>query len=162
MSDVEPPSRGFLKYEEMLAIALDEARLGLAEGGAPIGAALLDATGALLGRGRNRRLQDGDPTLHAEVLAFRSANPRTDYRETILVTTLAPCWFCSGLVRQFGIGTVVVGDSSSYGREALDWLREAGVRVVELHSPDSELLLQHYLQAGGDIRAPAAPADVGR
>ena len=87
-------------------VALDEARAGLAEGGIPIGAALFAADGTLLGRGHNRRVQDGDPSMHAETAAFRAAGRQRDYRTTIMVTTLSPCWYCSGLVRQFGIGAV--------------------------------------------------------
>ena len=86
----------------MLEIALAEARKGLAEGGLPIGAAIFDATGNLVGAGHNRRVQDGDPSMHAETNAFRNAGRQHSYRNLIMVTTLAPCWYCSGLVRQFG------------------------------------------------------------
>src|SRR5713226_9465590 len=95
----------------MLRVALEEARQGLAEGGVPVGAALFDADGKLLGRGRNRRVQEGDPSVHAETDAFRKAGRQRSCRDKIMVTTLAPCWYCSGLIRQFGIGTVVVGES---------------------------------------------------
>ena len=80
----------------MLKTAIDEARTGLAEGGIPIGAALFQANGTLLGRGRNRRVQLGDPALHAETDAFRRAGRQRSYRDKIMVTTLAPCWYCSG------------------------------------------------------------------
>jgi creatinine deaminase len=98
---------------EMLEVAVEEARSGLAEGGVPIGAALFTTDGVLLGRGRNRRVQQGDPSLHAEVDAFRAAGRQRDYRSTIMVTTLAPCWYCSGLVRQFNIGAVVIGEAET-------------------------------------------------
>ena len=88
---------------ELLAVALEEARTGLAEGGIPIGAALFAADGTLLGRGHNRRVQDDDPSVHGETDAFRRAGRQRTYRGTTMVTTLSPCWFCSGLVRQFGI-----------------------------------------------------------
>ena len=119
------------QYRAMLDTALDEARTGLAEGGIPIGAALYHADGSVLGSGRNRRVQEGDPSIHGETDAFRKAGRQQSYRDTIMVTTLAPCWYCSGLVRQFGIGTVVVGESVNFDG-GLDWLREAGVRVVDL------------------------------
>lgn len=119
------------QYRAMLDTALDEARTGLAEGGIPIGAALYHADGSVLGSGRNRRVQEGDPSIHGETDAFRKAGRQASYRDTIMVTTLAPCWYCSGLVRQFGIGTVVVGESVNFAG-GLDWLREAGVRVVDL------------------------------
>jgi cytosine/creatinine deaminase len=137
-------------YEAMLRVALEEARQGLAEGGIPIGAALFDRHGAILGRGHNRRVQDGDPSLHAETAAFRAAGRRRSYRDTIMVTTLAPCWYCSGLVRQFGIGTVVVGESANFGG-GLDWLREHGVTIVELHSEECARLLAGYIAAHPDI-----------
>ena len=95
----------------MLSVAIEEARLGLAEGGIPIGAALFNSDGDLLGRGHNRRMQEDDPSIHGETDAFRKAGRQRGYRDTIMVTTLAPCWYCSGLVRQFGIGAVIVGES---------------------------------------------------
>jgi cytosine/creatinine deaminase len=97
---------------EMLDVAYREARQGLVEGGIPIGAALFTAEGVLLGRGHNRRVQDDDPSAHAETDAFRAAGRLRDYRSTVMVTTLSPCWYCSGLVRQFNIGAVVMGSRS--------------------------------------------------
>src|SRR4051794_13504759 len=118
---------------EMLGVALEEARTGLAEGGIPIGAALFAADGTLLGRGHNRRVQDDDPSLHAETDAFRRSGRRRTYRDTVMATTLAPCWYCSGLVRQFGISKVVVGESVNFPG-GISWLRESGVEVVDLAS----------------------------
>ena len=118
-------------YRALLATAVEEARRGLAEGGIPIGAALYAGDGRLLGCGHNRRVQEDDPSVHGETDAFRKAGRQRDYRSTIMVTTLAPCWYCSGLVRQFNIGTVVVGESVNF-RGGIDWLREHGVRVVDL------------------------------
>jgi len=138
------------EYLRMLDVALEEARLGLAEGGVPIGAALFDATGALLGRGHNRRVQDGDPAMHAETAAFRAAGRRTSYRDTIMVTTLAPCWYCSGLVRQFGIGTVVVGESATF-QGGITWLRRNGVKVVDLKSAACRELLGGFIQARPEV-----------
>jgi len=118
-------------YRALLATAVEEARRGLAEGGIPIGAALYAGDGRLLGCGHNRRVQEDDPSVHGETDAFRKAGRQRDYRSTIMVTTLAPCWYCSGLVRQFNIGTVVVGESVNF-RGGIDWLREHGVNVVDL------------------------------
>ncbi len=132
------------KYLAMVRTALEEARRGLAEGGIPIGAALFDATGALLGSGHNRRVQEGDPSAHAETDAFRRAGRQRSYREKIMVTTLAPCWYCSGLIRQFGIGTVVVGEAVNF-RGGIDWLRENGVEVIELRSEECIRLLAKYV-----------------
>src|ERR1051325_11978916 len=109
----------------VLQIAIAEAKKGLAEGGIPIGAALFDRDGRLLGSGHNRRVQDGDPSMHAETDAFRKAGSQRRYRETIMVTTLAPCWYCSGLGRQFQIGTVIVGESVNFSG-GIDWLRDHG------------------------------------
>lgn len=135
---------GAADYERMLAVALEEARAGLAEGGIPIGAALFDADGALLGRGHNRRVQDGDPSAHAETDAFRHAGRRSRYTDVVLASTLAPCWYCSGLVRQFRIGTVVVGESINF-QGGIGWLRENGVRIVDLGSEACVRLLRDYV-----------------
>ena len=141
-----------LDYPAMLQIALEEARQGLAEGGIPIGAALFDRQGKLLGRGRNRRVQENDPSVHAETDAFRKAGRQRRYRETIMVTTLAPCWYCSGLVRQFNIGTVVVGESVNFAG-GLDWLRDSGVRVVDLHSRECIDLLADFIRQHPELWA---------
>jgi cytosine deaminase len=134
----------------MLQRALEEARAGLREGGIPIGSALFDATGAVLGTGHNQRVQRDDPSAHAEVEAFRDAGRRRSYRDTIIATTLAPCWFCSGLIRQFGIGTVVVGESRTF-QGGIDWLRECGVRVVDRDSDECAELLQAFIAARPEV-----------
>lgn len=134
----------------MLAVALDEARIGLAEGGIPIGAALFHRDGTLLGRGHNRRVQENDPSVHGETDAFRKAGRQRRYQDTIMVTTLAPCWYCSGLIVQFRIGTVVVGESRTF-RGGLDWLRERGIEVVDLASTECEGLLAQFIEAHPDV-----------
>ena len=139
-----------LDYPAMLQIALEEARQGLAEGGIPIGAALFDRQGKLLGRGRNRRVQENDPSVHAETDAFRKAGRQRRYHETIMVTTLAPCWYCSGLVRQFRIGAVVVGESVNFSG-GLEWLRDNGVEIYDLHDPACIKLLAEYIAAYPEI-----------
>jgi cytosine deaminase len=134
----------------MLAVALAEARKGLAEGGIPIGAAIFDSNGKLIGAGHNRRVQNGDPSLHAETDAFRNAGRQRSYRSLIMVTTLAPCWYCSGLVRQFGFGKVVVGESRNFQGGA-DWLRSLGIEVIDLDSNECATLLREYIQANPAI-----------
>lgn len=141
---------GTADYRAMLAVAIEEARLGLAEGGIPIGAALFDRDGKLLGRGRNRRVQENDPSVHGETDAFRKAGRQRSYRDTIMVTTLAPCWYCSGLVRQFGIGTVVVGESRTFSG-GIDWLRENGVEVIDLDSEECVRLLAEFIAKHSEI-----------
>ena len=131
-------------FQLMLDVAIDEAKIGLAEGGIPIGAALFDGQGNLLGRGHNRRVQENDPSIHGETDAFRKAGRQTNYRETIMVTTLAPCWFCSGLIRQFKIGTVVVGEAQNFDG-GLEWLKENGVKIVNLNSPECIKMLGDYI-----------------
>lgn len=134
----------------MLAVALEEGRLGLAEGGLPIGAALFKRTGELLSSGHNRRVQQGDPSVHAETDAFRRAGRQRSYRELVMVTTLAPCWYCSGLVRQFRIGTLVVGESRNFAG-GLDWLRENGVEVIDLDNGECRELLAGYIAGHPEI-----------
>lgn len=139
-----------LDIEAMLEIAIAEARLGLAEGGVPVGAALFDGDGNLLGRGRNRRVQDGDPSIHGETDAFRKAGRQRSYRDCIMVTTLAPCWYCSGLVRQFGIGTVIVGEMANF-QGGVEWLIENGVRVIDLNSAKCIQMLGQFIEDHPDI-----------
>lgn len=134
----------------MLAVAIEEARTGLSEGGIPIGAALFDAKGNLLGRGHNRRVQESDPSIHGETDAFRKAGRQRGYKDTIMVTTLAPCWYCSGLIRQFGIGTVIVGESETF-RGGMDWLLENGVRVFDLDSAECKQLLNGFISKFPEI-----------
>ena len=131
-------------YARMLAVALEEAREGFNEGGIPIGAALFTQSGQLLSRGRNRRVQQSDPSVHGETDAFRRAGRQRNYRDLVMVTTLAPCWYCSGLVRQFRFGTIVVGESRTFAG-GLHWLRENGVYVVDLDSVECRELLEAFI-----------------
>ncbi|MBS1840864.1 MAG: nucleoside deaminase [Acidobacteria bacterium] len=134
-----------LDHSAMLAVAIAEARQGLAEGGIPIGAAIFDASGNLVGSGHNRRVQNGDPSLHGETDAFRNAGRQRSYRNLIMVTTLAPCWYCSGLVRQFGFGKVIVGERRNFQGGA-DWLRSLGIEVIDLNSAECFELLANYIR----------------
>jgi len=134
----------------MLAVALAEAKAGLAEGGIPIGAAIFDQSGKLLGKGHNRRIQQDDPSIHGETDAFRNAGRQTSYRDKIMVTTLAPCWYCSGLVRQFNIPVVVVGESVNFSG-GVDWLRDHGVEVIDLASQECIALLGEYIHSNPAI-----------
>jgi cytosine deaminase len=134
----------------MMGVALVEARKGLAEGGIPIGAAIFDATGQLIGAGHNRRVQNGDPSTHGETDAFRNAGRQRSYRNLIMVTTLAPCWYCSGLVRQFGFRTVVVGESRNF-QGGIEWLRSLGISVVDLDSEQCAALLAKYIAANPEV-----------
>jgi cytosine/creatinine deaminase len=139
-----------LDSQPLLAVALAEARKGLAEGGIPIGAAIFDGNGRLVGAGHNRRVQDGDPSMHAETNAFRNAGRQRSYRRLIMVTTLAPCWYCSGLVRQFGFAQLLVGESRNFPG-GLEWLRSLGVPVVDLNSDECVSLLAEYIRANPTV-----------
>ncbi|MFI8521342.1 nucleoside deaminase [Streptomyces sp. NPDC085481] len=145
------------KARQWLATALGEARAGLAEGGVPIGAALYGADGVLLGRGRNRRVQGRDPSAHAETEAFRAAGRQRSYRGTTMVTTLSPCWYCSGLVRQFGISRVVVGEAETF-RGGQDWLAEHGVDVVVLDDRECAALMREFAEKHPELWS----EDIGR
>jgi cytosine deaminase len=129
----------------MLQSAYDEALVGAREGGIPIGAALFTREGDLLGSGHNRRVQENDASVHAETDAFRRAGRRRDYAETVMVTTLSPCWYCSGLVRQFNIGAVVIGEATNF-HGGHDWLEELGVEIVLLEDPGCTELLGTFVR----------------
>jgi cytosine/creatinine deaminase len=139
-----------LDHPALLAVALAEARQGLVEGGIPIGAAIFDADGRLVGSGHNRRVQDGDPSLHGETDAFRNAGRQRSYRKLIMVTTLAPCWYCSGLVRQFGFRTLIVGESRNF-QGGMEWLRSLGLKVIDLDSEECVSLLSAYIRTNPEI-----------
>ncbi|MFE0186651.1 nucleoside deaminase [Streptomyces sp. NPDC058989] len=139
-----------IRERALLDVALEEARAGLKEGGIPIGAALYGVDGALLGSGRNRRVQDGDPSMHAETAAFRAAGRQRTYSGTTMVTTLSPCWYCCGLVRQFGISRVVIGEARSFdGGQA--WLAEHGVQIVVLDNAECMALMRDFVAASPEL-----------
>ncbi|MDX6429464.1 MAG: cytosine/creatinine deaminase [Streptosporangiaceae bacterium] len=139
-----------LKPAELLRVAIEEARTGLAEGGIPIGAALFAADGRLLGRGHNRRVQDDDPSVHGETAAFRAAGRQRTYRGTTMVTTLSPCWYCSGLIRQFGISRVIVGEARTFSGQH-DWLARHGVEVLLLDDPECAALMMDFINDHPDL-----------
>ena len=137
-------------YRKLLDVAFDEARQGLEEGGVPVGAALFSSNGTLLGCGHNRRVQEGDPSIHGETDAFRKAGRQRSYRDKILVTTLEPCWYCSGLIRQFNIGTVVIGDSVNFQGGA-QWLRDNGFNVIDLADPRCIAMMRDFIRDHPDL-----------
>jgi len=134
----------------MLEVALAEAWIGLSEGGIPIGAAVFAEDGQLLSSGRNRRVQHDDPSAHGETDAFRRAGRQRSYRDMTMVTTLAPCWYCSGLIRQFGFRRVIVGESENF-RGGIDWLESIGVEVVDLRSEQCFKLLGDYIREHPEV-----------
>lgn len=134
----------------MLAVALEEARTGLAEGGIPIGAAIFGPNGELISSGHNRRVQQGDASSHGETDAFRRAGRQRSYRDLTMVTTLAPCWYCSGLIRQFGFARVVVGESHTF-QGGIDWLRSLRIEVLDLNSSACRDLITGFIHAHPEI-----------
>ena len=140
------PAGTYATDDEKLQVAIAEAHRGLDEGGIPIGAALFDADGKLLGSGHNLRVQDDNPAIHGETAAFINAGRQTSYRTTTMVTTLSPCWYCSGLIRQFGIGRLIVGDTTNfYGGQ--DWLEENGVEVISVNDPGMVQVMGEFIAA---------------
>ena len=137
-------------YEEMLSIAIEEANLGLSEGGIPIGGAIFDLEGNLVGRGHNRRIQEDDPSIHGETDAFRKAGRQKTYRDKILVTTLAPCWYCSGLAKQFNFKKVIVGETVNFDG-GVKWLRESGIEVIDLNSQECIGMLKDYITKNPEV-----------
>lgn len=136
----------------MLEVAKEEARLGRSTGGIPIGAALFGPEGDLWGRGHNRRIQDLDPSVHGETAAFRNAGRRRSYRGTTMATTLSPCWYCSGLVRQFGISRVVVGEAVTFVG-GHDWLAEHGIEVVVIDDRECVEMMRRFAEEHPDVWA---------
>ena len=137
-------------YQLMLNTAIQQAQKGLKEGGIPIGAALFSTNGTLLGKGRNRRIQNDDPSVHGETDAFRDAGRQLSYSNIIMVTTLAPCWYCSGLIRQFKIKTVIVGESVNFSG-GVEWLKQNGVEIIDLNSDDCISMLANYIKDNSEI-----------
>ena len=133
-----------------LAVAIEEARIGLAEGGIPIGAAIFRADGTLVSSGHNRRVQQDDPSIHGETDAFRRAGRQRSYRDLVMITTLAPCWYCSGLVRQFGFRKVIIGESRTF-QGGIEWLRSLGIEAVDLDSQECFDLLNGFIVAHPEI-----------
>ncbi len=149
-----------LDARRLLAVAVEEAKAGLAEGGIPIGAALFGPGGELLGRGHNRRVQDGDPSVHGETAAFRAAGRQPTYRGTTMVTTLSPCWYCSGLVRQFGISRLVVGEARTFAGQH-QWLAASGVDVTVLDDPECVAMMERFVAARPELWYEDIGADPG-
>lgn len=131
--------------------AIDEARAGAAEGGVPIGSVLVHK-GRILGRGHNRRVQQGSAILHGEMDALERAGRQSAqvYRESELYTTLSPCSMCSGAILLYGIPRVVVGENRSFmGEEAL--LRARGVEIEVLQDPTCMALMDEFMMRHADI-----------
>jgi creatinine deaminase len=137
--DLVPPTDEFMKA------AVEEAKKGLSEGGLPIGSVLV-RNGQVVARGHNRRVQKGDPMAHAEIDCLTEAGRQPTYKDTVLYSTLMPCFLCSGAVVQFGIPKVVVGESVNFDG-APDFMKKHGVQVVDLHDPECIKMMSDFIKA---------------
>jgi len=130
---------------ELVAEALKEARIGLAEGGLPIGSVLAKRDGTIVARGHNLRVQTGDPTAHAEVACIRQAGRRRDWPELILASTLSPCIMCTGTSLLYRIPRVVIGENENFqGAESL--FLEHGVALVRVNDPHCIELMGRFIR----------------
>lgn len=135
---------------ELLQAAISEARLGLAEGGLPIGSVLADAEGRLVARGHNLRVQAGDPAAHAEIVCLRNAGRRRDWPQLTLVSTLSPCVMCTGASLLFRIPRVIIGENRNF-RGAEDLFRERGVTLKVMDDPECIELMRSFIAAHPDL-----------
>ena len=141
-----PPAH---EIDKFMKETVAEAMKGLSEGGIPIGAILV-RDGKIIGRGRNRRVQHGDPTAHGEIDCLRQAGRIHDYSDTVLYSTLMPCKMCAGAVVQFGIPIVIAGENRTF-KAAQDWMESMGTLVIDLDSDDCFQMLEDFAKAHPDI-----------
>ncbi len=127
-----------------MALAVAEARKGIAAGGIPIGSVLARGD-ALVGAGHNQRVQQRDPILHGEMDALRNAGRQRTYKDTVIYTTLSPCMMCSGTILQFGIPRVVIGENKTFGGNE-EFLRSRGVDVLVVNDPDCIAMMEHFIK----------------
>jgi len=130
--------------DSFMQAAIDEAQLGLREGGIPIGSVLVRA-GQIIGRGHNKRIQDGDPVTHAEIDCLRQAGRIGSYQGTVLYSTLMPCYLCAGAVVQFGIPKVMVGESQTFPGGP-EFMRAHGVEVVDLNLAECVAMMRKFIE----------------
>lgn len=135
--------------DAFLREAIEEARRGQAEGGLPIGSVLVRA-GKIIGRGHNRRVQRGDPMAHAEIDCLTNAGRQRTYKDTVLYSTLQPCFLCSGAIVQFGIPRVVVGDTVNFAG-ASGFLRQQGVECIDLHDPTCIQMMGEFIKTHPEL-----------
>jgi len=139
-----------LDPQQMLKVAIKQARIGLEEGGIPVGGAIFRTDGTLISTGRNRLVQNADPSMHGETDAFRAAGRQPHFRDLILVTTLAPCWYCTGLIFQFRFKQVIVGDSVN-AQGGVEWLRAKGFDIVDLASDECIDMMRKFKLAHPEL-----------
>jgi cytosine/creatinine deaminase len=130
--------------DDFMAEAIAQAKQGLSEGGIPIGSVIVRG-GKILGRGHNKRVQEGDPVTHAEIDCLRNAGRIGNYRDTVLYSTLMPCYLCAGAVVQFGIKKVIVGESKTF-TGARAFMESHGVEVIDLNLEECQRLMQDFIR----------------
>jgi len=137
-------------YQTLIRQAIEEAKAGLSEGGLPIGSVLADQNGRVVARGHNLRVQNGDPTAHAETVCIRNAGRRRDWAELTLVSTLSPCIMCTGTALLYRIPRIVVGENRNF-MGAEDLFRQRGVELVILDDPDCVQMMRDFIRARPDL-----------
>jgi cytosine deaminase len=130
--------------DDFMAVAISEAKLGLSEGGIPIGSVLVK-NGKIVGRGHNKRVQDDDPVTHAEIDCLRNAGRIGSYNSTTLYSTLMPCYLCAGAVVQFGIKKVITGESATFPG-AREFMESHGVEVIDLDLDECKELMSQFIE----------------
>jgi len=139
-----------MDIQVLLQAALEEARLGLREGGLPIGSVLADSQGHIVARGHNLRVQSGDPTAHAEVVCIRNAGRRRDWSQSILVSTLCPCVMCTGTALLYRIPRVIIGENQNF-MGAEDLFRQHGVSLTVVQDPACIRMMQEFIRDNADL-----------
>ena len=129
--------------DEFMQAAIDEARQGISEGGIPIGSVLV-RDGKIIGRGHNKRVQDGDPITHAEIDCLRNAGRIGSYNNTVLYSTLMPCYLCAGAVVQFGIKKVYAGENETFSG-AKEFMESMGVEVIDINSEECKAMMRKFI-----------------
>src|SRR6185503_17257596 len=135
--------------DEFMQAAIAEARQGISEGGIPIGSVLV-RDGKIIGRGHNKRVQDGDPVTHAEIDCLRNAGRLGSFHNTVLYSTLMPCYLCAGATVQFGIKKVIVGESRTFPG-AVDFMRSHGVEVIDLDLPECVDVMRKFIAENPEL-----------
>lgn len=135
--------------DEFMRIAIDQAKMGLAEGGIPIGSALVKG-GKLVASGRNKRVQEQNPILHGEMDCMNNAGRVGSYKDTIMYSTLMPCYMCAGTIVQFKIPKVIVGESKTFAG-AREFMESHGVEVIDLNNAECISMMEHFISEKPDL-----------
>ena len=130
--------------DNFMQAAIDEAKIGLSQNGIPIGSVLV-LDGKIVGRGHNKRVQDNDPITHAEIDCLRNAGRVGNYRNTVLYSTLMPCYLCAGAVVQFGIKKVFAGESKTFPG-AKEFMESHGVEVIDINSEECIAMMNDFIE----------------